>query len=142
MGLALTILENRWICDSSSSMAVWASVCRFLFLPLIPSVDILLFLFLPFLSPPSPAPSSLFPFYFPLSPFNTLSRFVIAFLPRSSRLLISWFQSLSTVILEPKKVMSVTVSIFSPSICHEVMKLIPDTKKVSGDHWGKGVPGA
>ena len=74
--------------------------------------------------------------------FNTLSRFVIAFLPRSSRLLISWFQSLSTVILEPKKVMSVTVSIFSPSICHEVMKLIPDTKKVSGDHWGKGVPGA
>jgi len=68
MGLALTILENRWICDSSSSMAVWASVCRFLFLPLIPSVDILLFLFLPFLSPPSPAPSSLFPFYFPLSP--------------------------------------------------------------------------
>ena len=50
--------------------------------------------------------------------FNTLSRFVIAFLPRSKRLLISWLQSLSKVILEPK---SVTVSIVSPSICHEVM---------------------
>ena len=51
--------------------------------------------------------------------FNTLSRFVIAFLPRSKCLLISWLQSLSTVILEPKK-KSVTVSIVSPS-CHEVM---------------------
>ena len=49
---------------------------------------------------------------------NTLSVFVIAFLPRSKRLLISWLQSPSAVILEPKKV---TVSIFSPSICHEVM---------------------
>ena len=53
--------------------------------------------------------------------FNTLSRFVIAFLPRSKRLLISWLQSLSAVILEPKKIKSVTVSIVSPSICHEVM---------------------
>ena len=44
--------------------------------------------------------------------FNTLSRFVIAFLPRSKRLLISWLQSLSAVILEPKKIKSVTVSIF------------------------------
>ena len=54
-------------------------------------------------------------------PFNTLSRFVIAFLPRSKRLLISWLQSPSTVILEPKKMKTVTVSTFSPSICHEVM---------------------
>ena len=50
-----------------------------------------------------------------------LSRLVIAFLPRSKHLLISWLQSLSAVILQPKKKMSVTVSIFSPSICHEVM---------------------
>ena len=55
--------------------------------------------------------------------FNMLSRFVIAFLPRSKHLLISWLQSLSTVILEPKKVKFVTVSIVSPSICHEVMGL-------------------
>jgi hypothetical protein len=53
--------------------------------------------------------------------FNMLSRFVIAFLPRSKRLLISWLQSPSTVILEPKKIKSVTVSIVSPSICHKVM---------------------
>ena len=53
--------------------------------------------------------------------FNTLSRFVIAFLPRSKRLLISWLQSPSTVILEPKKIKSVTVSNFPPYICHEVM---------------------
>ena len=53
--------------------------------------------------------------------FNTLSRFVIAFLPRSKRLLISWLQSPSAVILEIKKIKSVTVSIVSPSICHEVM---------------------
>ena len=55
--------------------------------------------------------------------FNTLSRFVIAFLPWSKCLLISWLQSPSTVILEPKKTKSVTVSIVSPSICHEVMGL-------------------
>ena len=53
--------------------------------------------------------------------FNTLSRLVIAFLPRSKHLLISRLQSLSTVILEPKKIKSVTVSIFLPSIRHEVM---------------------
>ena len=53
--------------------------------------------------------------------FNTLSRFVIVFLQRSKCLLISWLQSPSTVILEPKKVKSVTVSTISPSICHEVM---------------------
>ena len=53
--------------------------------------------------------------------FNMLSRLVIAFLPRSKRLLISWLKSPSVVILEPPKVKSVTVSIVSPSICHEVM---------------------
>ena len=53
--------------------------------------------------------------------FHVLSRLVIVFLPRSKRLLISWLQSPSAVILEPKKIKSVTVSIVSPSICHEVM---------------------
>ena len=53
--------------------------------------------------------------------FNTLSRFVIAFLPRSKHLLISWLQSSSAVIFEPKKIKSVTISTVSPSICHEVM---------------------
>ena len=55
--------------------------------------------------------------------FNTLTRFVIAFLPRSKHLLISWLQSSSAVILEPKKIKSLTVSIVSPSICHKVMGL-------------------
>ena len=55
--------------------------------------------------------------------FNILSRLVITFLPRSKHLLISWLQSPSAVILEPKKIKSVTVSIVSPSICHEVMGL-------------------
>jgi len=55
--------------------------------------------------------------------FNMLSRFFIAFLPRRKRLLISWLQSPCAVILEPKKVTSVTVSIVSPSICHGVMGL-------------------
>ena len=55
--------------------------------------------------------------------YNMLSRLVIAFLPRSKRLLISWLPSPSAVILEPKKIKSVTVSIISPSICHEVMGL-------------------
>ena len=55
--------------------------------------------------------------------FNVLPRLVITFLPRSKRLLISWLQSPSAVILEPKKIKSVTVSIVSPSICHEVMGL-------------------
>ena len=54
--------------------------------------------------------------------FNMLSRFVIAFLPRSKHLLISWLQSPSAVIWEPKKIISVTVSIVFPSICHEVME--------------------
>ena len=52
---------------------------------------------------------------------NLLSRSVIAFLPRSKHLLISWLHSPSAVILEPKKTRSVTVTIVSPSICHEVM---------------------
>ena len=52
---------------------------------------------------------------------NMLSRLVITFLPRSKRLLISWLQSPSAVILEPQNIKSVTVSIVSPSICHEVM---------------------
>ena len=55
--------------------------------------------------------------------FNTLSKLVIAFLPRSKHLLISWLQSPSAVILEPKKIKSVTVTIVSPSICHEMMGL-------------------
>ena len=55
--------------------------------------------------------------------FNMLSRLVIAFLPRSKCLLISWLQSPFAVILEPKKIKSITVSIVSPSICHEVMGL-------------------
>ena len=53
--------------------------------------------------------------------FNVLSRLVIAFLPRSKHLLISWLQSPFAVILEPKKIKSITVSTVSPSICHEVM---------------------
>ena len=55
--------------------------------------------------------------------FNILSRFVLVFLPKSKCLLISWLKSLSTVVLEPKKIKYATVSIFSPSICHEVMEL-------------------
>ena len=54
--------------------------------------------------------------------FNMLSRLVITFLPGSKRLLISWLWSPSAVILEPKKIKSVTVSIVSPSICQKVME--------------------
>ena len=53
--------------------------------------------------------------------FNMLSRLVIAFLPGRKHLLISWLPSPSAVILEPPKIKYVTVSIVSPSICHEVM---------------------
>ena len=53
--------------------------------------------------------------------FNTLSRLVITFLPRSKRLLISRLQSPSAVILEPRKIKSDTVSTISPSLCHEGM---------------------
>ena len=52
---------------------------------------------------------------------NMLSRLVLAFLPRSKHLVILWLQSPSAVILKPEKIKSVTVSIVSPSICHEVM---------------------
>ena len=55
-----------------------------------------------------------------VSVFNMLSRLVITFLPRSNRLLISWLQSPSAVILEPRKIKSATVS---PFICHDVMGL-------------------
>ena len=55
--------------------------------------------------------------------FNMLSRLVITFLPKSKCLLISWLQSLPTVIFEPKIIKSVTVSIVSPPICHKVMGL-------------------
>ena len=60
--------------------------------------------------------------------FNMLSQLAIASLPRSKHLLISWLQSPSAVISEPKKIKSVTVSIVSPCICHEVMRL--DTMKL------------
>ena len=53
--------------------------------------------------------------------FNMLSRLVITYLPRSKRLLISWLQSPSAVILEPRKIKSATVFTVSPSICHKVM---------------------
>ena len=56
--------------------------------------------------------------------FHMLSRLVITLLPRSKHLLISWLQLPSEVILEPKKVKSVTLSIVSPSIYHEVMGLV------------------
>ena len=52
---------------------------------------------------------------------NMLSSFVIAFVPWSKRLLLLWLQSPSTVIVEPKKIKSVTVSTFSPSMCHEMI---------------------
>ena len=55
--------------------------------------------------------------------FSMLSRLIIAFLPRSNHLLISWLQSKSAVILEPKKTKSITVSMVSLSICHEIMGL-------------------
>ena len=55
--------------------------------------------------------------------YNMLSRSVITFLPRSKRLLISWLQSPSAMILKPPELKSVTVSTISPSICHEVMEL-------------------
>ena len=77
--------------------------------------------------PPSPSPTeSIWLFYTSVSLLlslllNMLSRLVITFLPRSKRLLISWLQSPSAVILEPQKIKSDTVSTVSPSISHEVM---------------------
>ena len=70
--------------------------------------------------------------------FNMLSKFVIAFLPRSKHLLIPWLQSPSAVILEPPKIKSLTVSIISPSICHEVMG--PDaTISLNFEHYFAGM---
>ena len=63
--------------------------------------------------------------------FNMLSRLTIAFLPRIKCLLISWLQSLSTVMLEPKKIKSVIVSVVYPSICHSVMGLDAMIKNVN-----------
>ena len=65
-----------------------------------------------------------------------LSRLVITFLPRSKRLLISWLQSPSAVILEPLKIKSATVSTVSPSICHEVtdQALFPSIARIL-NHW-------
>ena len=62
--------------------------------------------------------------------FNMLSRFVVAFLPRNKCLLILWLRSPTTVILKLKKINSVTVSIISPSIYHEVMGRKLSTKKI------------
>ena len=63
-----------------------------------------------------------------VSAFNILSRFVIGFLSRSKCLFISWLQSPSTMLLEPKNIKYVTASTFSPYICHEVMA--PDVMNV------------
>ena len=65
--------------------------------------------------------------------FNMLSRLLITFLPRSKRLLISWLQSPSAVILEPRKIKSNTVYTVSPSICHEVMG--PDAMAFFSECW-------
>ena len=71
---------------------------------------------------------------------NMLSKFVIAFLPRSKRLLISWLQPPSAVILEPPKIKSDTVSFVSPSIYHEVMGLDAMTHKTWSTREGNGKP--
>ena len=63
---------------------------------------------------------------------NVLSSLVIAFLPRSKRLLISWLQSPSVLILEHKKIKSITVSIVFPSTCHEAMG--PDVMILVSEH--------
>ena len=65
--------------------------------------------------------------------FNTLSRFITTFLPRSKYLWISWLQSPSVLILEPPKINSLTISTFSPSICHEVMR--PDAMILVSECW-------
>ena len=65
---------------------------------------------------------------------HMLSRLVITFLPRSKRLLISWLQSPSAVILDPPKIKSVTVSIISPSVCH-------GKDSDAGRDWGAGGEG-
>ena len=72
--------------------------------------------------------------------FNTLSRFVIAFLPKKKRLLMSWLQLLSAVILEPKKRKSVTASTFFPSLCHEGIE--PDAMISVFFMWGFNTQGS
>ena len=67
--------------------------------------------------------------------FNTVCRFVIAFLPRSKRLLISWLQSPSAVISEPKKINSVTVSVVSPSTHYEVWIMGLDAMILVFEYW-------
>ena len=69
-----------------------------------------------------------------------MSRLGIAFLPRSKRLLISWLQSASAVTLEPPKIKSVTVSVVSPYVCHEVVKqvYVPRFCLVTTKIWGDG----
>ena len=74
--------------------------------------------------------------------FNMLSRLVITFLPRSKRLLVSWLQSPSAVILKPPKIKSDTVSTVSPSISHEVMGLDAKSSLIgkdsdAGRDWGQ-----
>ena len=71
--------------------------------------------------------------------FSMLSRFIIAFLPRSKHLLISWLQSPTAVILEPPKIKSLTVFIVSPSICREVMGLMLKLKLQHFGHLIRGV---
>ena len=63
--------------------------------------------------------------------FNMLSRLVIAFLPRSKRLLLSWLQSPSAVILEPRKIKSDTVSIVNGDCIHEIKRLSPLSRKAT-----------
>ena len=72
--------------------------------------------------------------------FNMLSRLVVDFLPRNKRLLISWLQSSSPVVLEPPKIKSVTVSVVSPYVCHEVVKqvYVPRFCLVTTKIWGDG----
>ena len=72
--------------------------------------------------------------------FNMLSRLVITFLPRSKCLLISWLQSPSAVILEPKKIKSISVSIVSPHICHDGLRLhFPVEGLISGPRASKPI---
>ena len=77
----------------------------------------------PYMTPGKPITLTIWPFDGKVMslPFNMLSRFLISFLPRSKHLVISQLQSPSAVILELKKIKSVTVSIVSTCVCHEVM---------------------
>ena len=72
--------------------------------------------------------------------FNTLSRLVITFLPRSKRLLISWLQSPSAVILEPPKIKSATVSTSQNSLCRPFIVSHPTPTLPPGNHWSFCIP--